>query len=123
LLCASTYRQIDIEDPTPARRLNDGASNVGTDGGAHKIDDQNNGHVISPLSQGHQVGNNHVDDHVDTPATHALDGPAGNECSSIVRATCDSAPQCEERDDCERDISPAENVGKLPEEGLHDGAV
>jgi len=93
-----TYRQIDVEDPTPACCLHDGAAHVWTNSSSDEIYDQNNSHIVSSLSEGHKVGNNHIDDHVDATTTHTLNSPASYECRTVICATCDSASQCEERD-------------------------
>src|SRR4051794_28791663 len=103
------YRKIDPKDPSPSGVVDKSTSDIGTHGHAHKVHNDYECHVIASFPERHEVGNNHVDDHVDATAAHTLNGSSSNQHCSITSATSDAAAQSEEGDNGHGDPSPPED--------------
>lgn len=60
----------------------------------------------------------HQETYIYASGAHALHCSACDKHRAIVSATTDTASEREECNDYERDLSPAEDVGKLAKQGL-----
>jgi len=96
--------------PSPSSPVNDSTTDQGANGRSEGENTEHDTEVRATLAQGHEIGDNQLDEQVNATTTDTLDSTAGDQHGRVSSTAGDAAAQGEEGDYGQHHPSSAEEV-------------